>query len=163
MANTIIDSAMTYALMKRLVTPFENWPAYQLGIIDENGKVLKKRKTLNQEERRAWGRFDIMAANIKKIIQKIPGGRTRLGSIAAAAFLFKEGIDLSSKQSIHESVTRIISEDGMAVAGDTGGAANIVGGGNIAGVGVGPQGEPPGQSRLKKIRTISKRKQNVDR
>ena len=158
MANTIIDSAMTYALMKRLVTPFENWPAYQLGIIDENGKVLKKRKTLNQEERRAWGRFDIMAANIKKIIQKIPGGKTRLGSIAAAAFLFKEGIDLSSKQAIHESVTRVINEDGIS-----GGAANAVGGGNIAGVGIGPQGEPPGQSRLKKVRNIAKRKQNVGR
>lgn len=155
MANTIIDSAMTYALMKRLVTPFENWPAYQLGIINERGKVLKKRSTLDQEGRRAWGRFDIMAANIKKIIEKIPGGKTRLGSIAAAAFLFKEGIDLSSKRAIHESVANIINEDGVA--------ANAVGGGHIAGVGIGSQGEPPGQSRLKKIRTITKRKQNVDR
>lgn len=163
MANMLIDSALTYALMKRLVKPFESWPAYKLGIIDENGKVLKKRNTLTADQKRSWGRFDILAANIKKIIYKIPGGKTRLGSLAAAAYLFKEGIDISSVQALESSLQRYIKEDGMPVAGDSGGAANMVGGGHIAGVGIGPQGEPPGQSKLKKIRTIVKRKQDVGR
>ena len=161
MAGKIVDAAMTYALIKRLVTPFEKWPAYDLGIIDADGKVLKPRKTLTTDEKQSWGRFDIMAANLKKIIQKLPGGKTRLVSIAAAAFLFKEGIDIRSVQSMENSLAQYIKEDGMAIAGDTGGAANIVGGGKIAGVGIGPQGEPPGQSRLKKIRSVVKRKANV--
>lgn len=161
MANKIVDAAMTYALLSRLVKPFDQWPAYELGIIDNRGKVLKPRKTLSGDEKQAWGRFDIMAANIKKIIQKIPGGKTRLGSIAAAAFLFKEGLDLRNPQALEASLTHYIREDGSPVAGDTGGAANIVGGGKIAGLGIGPQGEPPGQPKLKKLRDIVKRKQNV--
>lgn len=158
MASKIVDAALTYALMKRLVTPFENWPAYKHGIIDARGKVLKPRKTLDATERQAWGRFDILAANIKKIIQKLPGGSTRLGSLAAAAFLFKEGIDISSKENFEKSLFNYLKEDGMAIAGDTG-AVNSVGGGAIAGVGIGPQGEPPGKKGLlKKVRSIVKRK-----
>lgn len=159
MASKIVDAALTYALMKRLVTPFEKWPAYQHGIIDGDGKVLKPRRTLDTAEKQTWGRFDILAANIKKIIQKVPGGSTRLGSLAAAAFLFKEGIDISSKDNFEKSLAEYIKEDGMPVAGDTGGAANIVGGGAIAGVGIGPQGEPPGKrGLLRKVRSMVKRK-----
>lgn len=146
----IADAVLTYALMKRLVTPFERWPAYDLGIIDERGKVLRPRKTLTTKERESWGRFDILAANIKKIIQKLPGGRTRLVSLATAAYLFKEGIDISSKEALEESLFVYLSEDGVA--------ANAVGGGAIAGVGIGPQGEPPGRSKLKNIKSLIKRK-----
>ena len=158
MASKIVDAALTYALMKRLVTPFADWPAYKHGIIDERGKVLRPRKTLDATEKLSWGRFDILAANIKKIIQKIPGGSTRLGSLAAAAFLFKEGIDISSKENFEKSLFEYLKEDGLPVAGDTG-AVNSVGGGAIAGLGIGPQGEPPGKKGLlKKVRSIVKRK-----
>jgi hypothetical protein len=155
MANQIVDAAMTYALMKRLVTPFEKWPAYDLGIIDEKGKVLRPRRTLNADEKKAWGRFDILAANIKKIIQKLPGGQTRLVSLAAAAFLFKEGIDVSSPEALESSLAEYVMEDGVA--------ANAVGGGAIAGLGVGDQGEPPmsKNAQLKHIRSVIKRRKNV--
>ena len=42
-----IDLLITYRVIKMLVTPFEKQPAYTLGIIDKNGKVLRKAKTLN--------------------------------------------------------------------------------------------------------------------
>lgn len=156
MINTIADTALTYALMKRLVMPFDKWPAHALGIIDANGKVLKKRNTLDPHEKQSWGRFDILAANIKKIIHKIPGGQTRLGSLAAAAFLFKEGIDISSADRLEASLAQYLNEDGVA--------ANAVGGGAVAGLGVGSQGEPPmgRNTQLKKIKGIVKRKSNVD-
>ena len=37
-----IDLLITYRVIKMLVTPFENTEAYKLGIIDKNGKVLRK-------------------------------------------------------------------------------------------------------------------------
>lgn len=164
MAGKIIDAALTYALLKRLVTPFEKWPAYKLGIIDAEGKVLRPRKTLDPKEKESWGRFDILAANVKKLLQKLPGGKTQLASIAAAAYLFKEGIDISNQQSLEKSLFNYLKEDGLPVSGDTG-IANIVGGGRIAGVGIGPQGEPPmgKNAQLARIKKIIKRKQNVDR
>lgn len=88
--NKFVDLFLVYQFMKRLVTPFEKWPAFQLGIIDKDGKVLMRKSMLDQEHEKAWGYFDIVCANLKKILAKVPGGRTKLGSIAAAAFLFRE-------------------------------------------------------------------------
>lgn len=163
MAGKIIDAALTYALVKRLVTPFDRWPAYKLGIIDDEGKVLRPRKTLDPKEKESWGRFDILAANIKKLIQRVPGGKSHIASVAAAAYLFKEGIDISSPENIERSLFNYIKEDGMPVGGGDAGIANVVGGGKIAGVGIGPQGEPPmgRKAQLTRIRKMIKRKQNV--
>ena len=159
MAGKIADAVLTYALIKRLVTPFDKWPAYKKGIIDADGAVLKPRKTLDPIDKEAWGRFDILAANIKKLIQKLPGGSTHLASMAAAAYLFKEGINITNKQSLERSLFNYLKEDGLPVAGDTG-IANVVGNGKIAGLGVGPQGEPPmgRNSQLRRLRKIIKRK-----
>lgn len=88
--NKFVDLFLVYQFMRRLITPFEKWPAFQLGIIDKDGKVLIPKKNLSQEGDRAWGYFDIVCANLKKILAKVPGGRSKLGSIVAATFLFKE-------------------------------------------------------------------------
>lgn len=87
----VVDLFLVYQFIRRLATPFENWDAYKLGIIDKDGKVLKKRKTLKtKKEEQAWGLYDIMLANIKKLLAKVPGGSTKLASYAAALFLIKE-------------------------------------------------------------------------
>ena len=39
-----------YSFIKRLATPFKSTKAFELGIIDENGKVLKKRRQLKTKE-----------------------------------------------------------------------------------------------------------------
>ena len=41
-----IDLLITYRIIKLLTTPFESTEAYKLGIIDKNGKVLRKTKEL---------------------------------------------------------------------------------------------------------------------
>src|SRR5210317_619997 len=41
-----IDLLITYRVIKMLVTPWKQHDAYKLGIIDDNGKVLRKAKTL---------------------------------------------------------------------------------------------------------------------
>ena len=40
----VIDALIAYRLLKLLVTPFKKTKAFQLGIIDEKGKVLIKSK-----------------------------------------------------------------------------------------------------------------------
>jgi hypothetical protein len=86
-----IDLWMVYSFVRRLVTPFSEWEAYKLGIIDERGNVLKKRKELRrQEERRAFGVFDVLILNLKKLLERLPAGQTRLASYAAALWLIRE-------------------------------------------------------------------------
>ena len=44
--NKAADYYLTYRFIKTLVTPFVDTKAYELGIIDEKGKFLKKMKDL---------------------------------------------------------------------------------------------------------------------
>ena len=96
----IVDLFMVYQFIKRLATPFNEWKAYQLGIIDERGNILKKRKDLTRvEERDAFGIFDVMILKLKRLIEKIPGGKTRIASYAAALYLVKEGKNFDENMS----------------------------------------------------------------
>ena len=86
-----IDSLSVFRFLKLLVTPFEDTKAYELGIIDERGKNLRKANKLNtEEERESYTILHRLVFNIKKLIEKVPGGKTKLGSYAAALFLIKE-------------------------------------------------------------------------
>ena len=83
-----------YQFLKKLVTPFEKTKAFELGIIDEKGKILKRRRDLEgDEEKSAYNLSDTLIWNIKKLMGKIPGGKSRLASYAAALWLIKEQQD----------------------------------------------------------------------
>ena len=101
-----IDLFVTYRFIKLLVTPFDKTPAFKLGIIDKDGNRLKEKTVargmqptqLNTvEEKSAYTILHKLVFNIKKIFQKVPGLRTKLGTYAAALFLlkdtFKESVD----------------------------------------------------------------------
>jgi len=99
-----IDLFVTYRFIKLLVTPFEKTDAFNLGIIDADGKRILEPGTTNQptilrtvEEKSAYTVLHKLVFNIKKIFGKVPGLRTKLGTYAAALFLlkdtFKESVD----------------------------------------------------------------------
>jgi len=89
--SATVDAFVAYKFIKLMTTPFTETEAYKLGLIDENGKVLKKRKNLNTpQEKAAYTILDTLVWNLKRIIEKIPAGKTRLGSFAAALYLLKE-------------------------------------------------------------------------
>ena len=93
MASTSIDAFITFRFLKLLVTPFNKTEAFKLGIINERGKVLRKYKTLERtEERQAYTILHRLVFNVKKLIEKVPGGKSRLASYAAALFLIKEHV-----------------------------------------------------------------------
>jgi len=86
-----IDSLIVFRFLKLLVTPFDKTKAYELGIIDERGKNLRKASKLNtEEEKESYTILHRLVFNIKKLIEKVPGGKSQLGSYAAALFLIKE-------------------------------------------------------------------------
>lgn len=177
----MIDLFLIYSFVRRLVTPFTEWDAYKLGIIDERGNVLKKRKDLRrQEERKAFGVFDILVLNLKKLLEKLPAGQTRLASYAAALWLIREWKAFTPDTMLNESVTdeEIIKTTELFFAVitdyiqeennvnqkmrtlddffqehfmDEDAPTVNVGSGNIAGLGVGPDGEP-GLTRSQQIR-----------
>ena len=103
-----IDLFVTYRFIKLLVTPFEKTEAFKLGIVDEKGNrvlpppIAGVRQTRPEplrtsEEKNAYTILHKLVFNIKKIFEKVPGLRTKLGTYAAALFLlkdtFKESVD----------------------------------------------------------------------
>ena len=50
MASRLVDTLITYRIVKLLVTPFERQEAFKQGIIDKDGKVLKKNRDLKTEK-----------------------------------------------------------------------------------------------------------------
>ena len=107
MASPAIDAFITFRFLKLLVTPFEKTEAFNLGIIDKRGKVLRKYKTLERiEERQAYTILHRLVFNIKKLIEKVPGGKSRLASYAAALFLIKEHVN-----EYHDSDGQLIEKE----------------------------------------------------
>ena len=86
-----VDLFVTYRFLKLLVTPWNKQEAFKLGIIDKNGKALKKARDLGKEEERAsFTLLHRLVFNCKRIMSKIPFVRSQLGTYATALFLLKE-------------------------------------------------------------------------
>ena len=80
-----------YKFLRMLTTPWENTDAFKLGIIDKNGGILRKKRTLKTlEEKEAYTMMDRLVWKLKRLMEKIPFGKTRLASYAAALWLIKE-------------------------------------------------------------------------
>ena len=93
-----IDLLITYRVIKMLVTPFEKTDDYKYGIIDKNGKVLRKNKTLTvAKEKDSYTILHRFVFNLKRLINLIPGGKSKLGTYAAAlGLLLKEQKDINA-------------------------------------------------------------------
>tara|TARA_B100001175_G_scaffold296196_1_gene284926 strand:- start:71 stop:685 length:615 start_codon:yes stop_codon:yes gene_type:complete len=92
-----IDLFVTYRFLKLLTTPFKKTEAFKLGIIDDNGhRILKPKSTepevkLNTtQQKNAYTILHKLVFNIKKLFNKVPGLRTKVGTYAAALFLLKD-------------------------------------------------------------------------
>ena len=112
--TTGVDYYLAYQFLKKLTTPFNKTEAFKLGIIDKNGKVLRKRKELSSKERDSYKIMDTIAFNLKKLLQKLPGGKSKIASIGAALFLMKEetivnemGDTAKGRQKLKDYITKV--------------------------------------------------------
>lgn len=86
-----IDLFVAYRFLRILTTPWENQPAFEHGIIDKDGKLLRKRKELTtSDEKNSFTLLHRLIFNLKRILHKIPGVRTKLGTYATALYLLKQ-------------------------------------------------------------------------
>jgi len=98
----LADTVMVYLIIKKLSTPFDEWDAYKLGIIDIKGNKLKNPKS--SDERKSWNVFNRFIANIKKILSKFVGP-SRFGAIVTAAYLLRDSqIPLLKNNLLNENI-----------------------------------------------------------
>ena len=90
------DLFYAFRFLKLLVTPFEKTKAFELGIIDKDGAVLKKgRERTTSDEKSAYTVFHRLVFNLKRLIGKVPGGKSVVARYGAALFLIKEHTGMS--------------------------------------------------------------------
>jgi|TARA_B100000085_G_scaffold246385_1_gene240109 hypothetical protein len=104
MANRAVDLVITYRVIKLLVTPFEKQAAFRYGIIDKDGKVLRKYTSLKKrEEKNAYTQLHRFVFNLKRILKRVGLGG-RLGSFAVAlGLLLKENKEYLPYKTLIES------------------------------------------------------------
>ena len=95
--GSAIDLFVTYRFLKLLTTPFKKTEAFKLGIIDEKGHRIMKPKSSKPEvelsttqQKNSYTILHKLVFNIKKLFNKVPGLRTKVGTYAAALFLLKD-------------------------------------------------------------------------
>ena len=92
-----IDLFVTYRFLKLLTTPFEKQDAFKLGIIDKDGNRIRQPKSTKpavelatSELKNAYTILHKLVFNVKKLFNKVPGLRTKVGTYATALFLLKD-------------------------------------------------------------------------
>ena len=86
-----IDLFVAYRFLRILTTPWEDQEAYKLGIIDKDGKLLRKRNTLKTDaEKKSFTLLHRLIFNLKQILHKIPVVRSKIGTYATALYLLKQ-------------------------------------------------------------------------
>jgi hypothetical protein len=94
----LVDNLIAFKILKMMVTPFDQTDAYHLGIIDAHGKTLRKSNTLTtNSEKDAYNYLTRLIFGLKKIINRLPGGESKMKSLIAALWLVKEQYQTNGK------------------------------------------------------------------
>ena len=103
----IIDTLIVFRILKLLTTPFEKQKAYTFGFIDKKGnRITHKMKDgvkvrnvpFTKMEKSSLTLLHRLVFNLKRLIEKVPLGKTQFASYAVALALLKEHCELSDEQ-----------------------------------------------------------------
>ena len=107
--SVIIDNLITWRILKILVTPFDQSKAFKLGIIDDKGLPLKKASELKtDDEKESYSYLYRLTFNIKRLLNKLPGGDKYTKNIIAAYYLIKESNSIESSLDLEERLVSLI-------------------------------------------------------
>ena len=120
----VIDTLIVFRILKMLTTPFDKMQAYKFGFIDKSGKrithipnpdnsnVKDRTDPVTSEEKNSLTPLHRLVFNLKKIIEKVPFGKSAFASYAVALLLLKEETDLDDDQAdeLYEKFYRHLKE-----------------------------------------------------
>ena len=106
-----IDTVIVFRVLKLLTTPWKEQAAFEQGLIDEKGKRTKK-KPNSSKEKDAYSLLHRLVFNLKRIMEMIPFGKSRIASYAAALFLIKEHAGITGNK-LDKEVFKYMKESGF--------------------------------------------------
>jgi len=101
------DTIYALRFLRLLTTRWTSTGAYKLGLIDKNGNHL--RSPNNDVERSKYNIFHRLVFNIKRLLNKIPLGKSTIASYLTALYLIKEHTGICDQKiiAIMERVTGV--------------------------------------------------------
>ncbi len=96
--SRIVDTLIVFRILKMLTTPFEKTDAFKLGMIDKKGNRIKDKKPETKKEKESVSLLNRLVFNLKRIVNKVPFGKTAFASYAIALLLLKEETKLDEDQ-----------------------------------------------------------------
>ena len=163
-----LDAVVVIRLLKLLSTPIQKSKAFQLGIINNDGKKIKNPSTT--AERNAYTLLNRFVFKVQRALTRSSDQNSRrLLSFAAAMALLKEYeeheddldvgvlLELYMEDEKVQQQARLLESNVLSFSNFID-EENGVGGGAIAGVGIGPQGEPGVDPRMMPMARRKKKK-----
>ena len=87
----IVDKAIAFRIIKMLIVPFKDTDAYKFGIIDDKGKnLIPYNKLKTTEQRESYDILHRFIFNLKRLLNKVPGGDNYIKNGIAALLLIRE-------------------------------------------------------------------------
>lgn len=114
----VVDNLIAFRVLYMLVTPFDKTEAYKFGIIDKEGNALKKTKDLKTtQEKESYTNLHKLVFSLKRLLGKVPGGKSQFASIVAAYWLIKESYNskITVKQEDLESIIDMIEQNNITM------------------------------------------------
>jgi len=173
--SRFVDTVVAYRLLRLLATPIERSDAFKLGIIDKDGEKIKE--PVSQQELNAYSLLQRFVFKVQRALTRSPDRNAkRLLTFAAAMAILKEYTE--DDEDNVEALLEVFMQDEDVIRQakllessnllsfknfmDEEAPVNAAGGGNVAGIGVGAQGEPGRDPRLMPmVRRKKKRGRNT--
>ena len=96
-AMNVVDTVIVFRILKMMTRMWEEMDAYKFGLIDDNGKRIKTKKPKTSEEKSSFTLLHRLVFNLKRVLELLPFGRTRLASYAASLALLKEHFNIDGE------------------------------------------------------------------
>lgn len=100
-----------YEFAIKLSRSFEKWDAFELGLIDKDGELIKRPKT--KEEKDSLDTFDNLIRKVKRLLLKYIPGKNLFSFIISAYLLKQEGI-INGNNNVIDEINEILSDDEQA-------------------------------------------------
>ena len=116
--SNIVDTVVVFRILRKLTKPFDQTDAFKTGVIDKNGKVLVAAKDRDSKQNAAYTILDRLVFNLKKVLAKVPGGKSKFATYAAALMLLKEFVENEKNEETAQHLIERLHEHGFVPASE---------------------------------------------
>ena len=113
-AMGVVDTVIVFRILKMMTRKWEEMDAFKFGLIDANGKRIKGVKPKGSEQNNSFTFLHRLVFNLKRVLELLPFGRTRLASYAASLALLKEHFNING-EALERHFYQYLKENNMTL------------------------------------------------